>query len=240
MDANLGGTDGEDACKLILASSLPNVPNALTGLSLSEVVSYLCTPKRDLSRLPKDVLGVLATKAWYLHSSREGKLYFKNVQNLVAKLKTTAESYNRESSRKQLKTFLEDVFAPSMRDCYQQVQALSAIDEIDIKSDKVTLVVCEPYPGGLNPDLQKLYADLTFKNRILFLSGQRDTVENLLETAAELKAISHIIAEMDAEKVPDNDPQKVAATDMLDKIQFVSLAPRERLSLRSHIRKVTS
>ena len=91
MDANLGGTDAEDACRLVLAASLANVPNGVVGLSLSEVISYLCTPGRDLSRLPKDVLGVLATKAWYMHSSREGKLYFKNVQNLVAKLKTTAK-----------------------------------------------------------------------------------------------------------------------------------------------------
>ena len=221
MDANLGGTDAEDACKLVLVSSLTNVPNGVVGLSLSEIISYLCAPGRDLSRLPKDVLGVLATKAWYLHSSREGKLYFKNVQNLVAKLKTTAESYNRESSRKKLRDFLDEVFAPSMKDCYQLVQSLPAVDEIDIKSDKVTLVITEPYPGGgLNPDLQKYYADLTFKNRILFLSGQRDTVEGLLETAAELKAIGHIIAEMGAEKLSDSDPQKVAAKDMHDKIQF--------------------
>jgi hypothetical protein len=221
MDANLGGTDGEDACRLLLAASLANVPNGVVGLSLSEVISYLCTPGRDLSRLPKDVLGVLATKAWYLHSSREGKLYFKNVQNLVAKLKTTAEAYNRESSKKELRDFLDGVFVPAMKDCYQLVQALPAVDAIDIKSEKVTMLVTEPYAaGGLNPDLQKYYADLTFKNRILFLSGQRDTMEGLLETAAEMKAIGHIIAEMEAEKVPDNDPQMVAAKDMHDKIRF--------------------
>lgn len=221
MDANLGGTDGEDACRLLLAASLANVPNGVVGLSLSEVISYLCTPGRDLSKLPKDVLGVLATKAWYLHSSREGKLYFKNVQNLVAKLKTTAESYNKESSRKELRDFLDDVFTPVMKDCYQLVQALPAVDEIDIKSEKVTMLITEPYPGGgLNPDLQKYYSDLTFKNRILFLSGQRDTMEGLLETAAEMKAIGHIIAEMEAEKLSDSDPQKVAAKDMHDKIRF--------------------
>jgi predicted AAA+ superfamily ATPase len=68
MDANLGGIDAQDACKLLLVSSLANVPNAVVGLSLSEVVSYLCAPGRDVSRLPKDVLGTLSTKAWYLHS----------------------------------------------------------------------------------------------------------------------------------------------------------------------------
>ena len=129
--------------------------------------------------------------------------------------------YNRESSRKELRDFLDGVFTPTMKDCYQLVQALPAVDEIDIKSDKVTMVIAEPYSGGgLNPDLQKYHADLTFKNRILFLSGQRDTLGGLLETAAELKAIGHIIAEMEGEKVADSDPQKVAAKDMHDKIRF--------------------
>jgi hypothetical protein len=108
-----------------------------------------------------------------------------------------------------------------MKDCYQDVQALPAVDEIEIKSDKVALVISEPFPGGaLHPDLQKFYADLTFKNRVLFLSGQRDLMEALLDTAAELKAITQIVGEMEAERVSDNDPQKVLAIDMLDKIRF--------------------
>lgn len=221
MDANLGGTDAQDACKLLLVSSLANIPNAVVGLSLFEVVSYLCAPGRDVSKIPKDILGVLSTKAWYLHSNREGKLYFKNVQNLVAKLKTTAESYNRESSLKELRTVLAEFFAPAMKDCYQEVLALPPVDEIQIKPDKVTLVICEPFAAsGLHPDLQKLYKDLDYKNRILFLSGTRGTLETLLETAAELKAISYILQEMNAEKVPDNDPQLVAAKDMWDSVRL--------------------
>jgi len=221
MDSHLKGSDAEDACKLILIASLANVPNALLGLSLSEIVSFLCTPGRDLSRLRKEVLQTLATKAWYLHANREGKLYFKNVQNLVAKLRTTAESYNRESSRKELRSFLGGIFNPTMKDCYQEVQALAPIDEIDIRAEKVAMVICEPNPsGGVHPDLEKFYADLTFKNRVLFLSGQRDMMGTLLDTAAELKAITAIVGEMETERVPDSDPQKVAATDMLDKINF--------------------
>ena len=56
-----------------------------------------------------------------------------------------------------------------MKDCYQLVQTLPAVDEIDVKSERVTMLITEPYPGGgLNPDLQKYFSDLTFKNRILF------------------------------------------------------------------------
>lgn len=223
MDANLGGTDAQDVCKLLLVSSLGNAMNAVLGLSLSEIISYLCAPGRDVSRLPKDVLGVLSLKAWYLHSNRDGKLYFRNVQNLVAKLKTTAESFGTgELSRKELKSFLEAAFAPTMRDCYQEVVVLAPIDEIDIKQDKVTLLIYEPHAGGgLHPDLRRFYEDLDYKNRILFLAGARsNSLEALLETAAQLRAIGHILGEMNAEKVPDNDPQRVMANEMMDKIRF--------------------
>jgi Protein of unknown function (DUF499)/Fn3 associated len=213
MDSHLGGTDAQDAAKLLLVASLANVPNA---------VLCLCTPGRDVSKLPKDILGVLTTKAWYLHSNREGKLYFKNVQNLVAKLKTMAEGLNRESSLKQLRTFLGEAFKPiSLKDCYQDVLVFPAVDEIQIKSDRVTLVVCEPDSGsGLPGDLVRFYEDLDYKNRILFLSGSRNTLESLLENAAELKAIASIIGEMEFEKVPDNDPQLVGARDIRDTIRL--------------------
>jgi Protein of unknown function (DUF499) len=221
MDANLGNSDAQDACKLLLIASLANVPNAILGLSPSEVISYLCSPGRDISRLPKDVLGVLATKAWYLHANTEGKLYFKNVQNLVAKLKTVSESYIGEPSRKELKSFLVDAFSPptsSLKDCYQEIQVFPAIDEIKIKPDKVTLIICEPSSSGLNPDWKKFYEDLDYKNRILLLTGSRSTLEALLETAAELKAIKYIVKEMEAQKVPSNDPQLSMAIDLQDKI----------------------
>lgn len=63
MDANLGGTDAQDVCKLLLVASLANVPNAVVGLSISEVIAALCAPGREVSKLPKDIIGTLSTKA---------------------------------------------------------------------------------------------------------------------------------------------------------------------------------
>ncbi|ETX04990.1 MAG: hypothetical protein ETSY2_25620, partial [Candidatus Entotheonella gemina] len=181
MDARLGSTDAQDACKLLLVASLASVPDAVLGLSLSEVTSFLCTPGRDLSMLRKDILAELNTRAWYLHANRDGKLYFKNVQNLVAKLKTTAESYHRESSLKELQKFLGKAFAPSLKDCYQDVLVLPPIDEIEITPNRVSLIVCEPsLGGGLHADLLRFYEDLTYPNRILFLSGTHGSLESLL------------------------------------------------------------
>ena len=33
---------------LLLVASLANVPNAIVGLSMSEVISFLCAPGRDV------------------------------------------------------------------------------------------------------------------------------------------------------------------------------------------------
>src|SRR5208283_5427904 len=68
----------------------------------------------------------LATAAWYLHSNRDGKLFFKNVENLYAKLESLANSYVGEQPLKELRKRLEEMFEPTNRWCYQRVQALPA------------------------------------------------------------------------------------------------------------------
>jgi len=103
MDQNLGGSDTRDACRLIFVASLANVPNAVVGLSMPEIVAYLCSPGRNLAKLKSDVLEKLATAAWYLHANRDGKFFFRNVENLNAKLEGLAKTYVREQSIKELR-----------------------------------------------------------------------------------------------------------------------------------------
>ena len=217
LDKERGSRDATDAAKLLLISSLSNVPGAVQGLTLSETIAYLATPEHDITKL-KETLSILSTQAWYLHTTRDGRLFFKNVQNLVAKLKTTADTYNKESAMKELRTFLDTIFAPVQKDCYQEAKVFPALDELNIGQDKVTLVVYEPHHGDLHPDLNAYYQDLGYKNRILFLSGQRDTMDSLIDNAREYKAISQIVKEMDSEKTAANDPQRIAAGELKDKI----------------------
>jgi hypothetical protein len=227
LDKRLPGsdTDAQDAAKLLLMASLGSASGATLGLRLTEAVSYLCRPGRNVSRLPKDVIGVLTTTAWYLHSDREGRLFFKNVQNLIAKLNTTAAAYTREIRLKQLQSFLARIFEPSVSDCYQTVKALPPVDEIELQQDKVLLVIAEAAPaGGLVDDLRKFWDDTTWRNRVCFLTGERETSDKLLDTAAELKAIDHILAEMRAEKVPEKDPQFQSAEDISEKVQMRMLS----------------
>jgi hypothetical protein len=218
LDTNLGGNDSQDVMKLLLVASLSNVAGGTKGLTLPELVANLCAPGRDISKLKNEVLNRLVTTAWYLHTGRDGRLFIKNVQNLVARLRTTAESYLHDQSVKELRERLGELFKPETGWCYQKVQVLPAVDEIDITQDKTVLVVANPHPGGLHPDLQTLYDNIDFKNRVGFLTGQR-SADSLLNAAKELKAIRHIIDELKSEGTPDNDPQLVQARDLLDRIQ---------------------
>lgn len=220
MDANRGGTDAQEVAKLLLVASLANVPNATLGLSESEVVQYMCAPERDVAALPKEILGELASaRAWYLHQGRDGRLFFKNTQNVVAKLQTIARGFNRESARQELRRRLEAMFQPALRDAYQEVYALPAVDSIDIKPDKVALVLYQPHgSAGLHPDLQALYNSLEYKNRVLFLSGQVESMEALIDAAAEGKAIDTILEEMNADGTAERDPQRQEALRFKDRI----------------------
>jgi len=218
LDTNLGGTQAQDVMKLLLVASLSTVAGGTRGLTLPEIVANLCAPGRDIAKLKGEVINRLVTTAWYLHAGRDGRLFIKNVQNLVARLRTTAESYLRDQSLRELRERLAELFKPENGWCYQKVQALPAVDEIDVSQGQTVLVIASPHPNGLNPDLVKLYDNIDFKNRIGFLTGQR-SADALLNAAKELKAIRHIIDELRSEGTPDNDPQLVQARDLLDRIQ---------------------
>ena len=215
MDANLGeGEDTQDVMRLLLVASLGNVPGAIKGLTIPEIIAYLCAPGRDISRLQNEVISRLITAAWYLHSTNDGRLHLRNVQNLNARVTTTAGAYVRDQATRELKARLEEIFKPSGGHCYQKLEPLPAIDEIDVSADRLTLIVSEPHPEGLHPDLVKLYEQHAYRNRLCFLTGQRP-FNSLLARARELKAINQIIDEMHQEGMADADPQMQQAREQL-------------------------
>ncbi|GIV64890.1 DUF499 domain-containing protein [Bellilinea sp.] len=218
IDRDSKTNDATDVARLLLMASLSNIPNAVLGLSIPEIVAYLTEPGRDLARLKNDVLQKLATYAWYLHSTRDGKLYFRNVENLNAKLETLVKTYLEEQAIKELRARLNELFQPKRKDVYQRVVIFPALDEIELTQDEVTLVIVRPQSGGLNPKIKDFYDQTTWKNRLAILTGPRDTYAQLLENGKRLRAIVHIQEQLKAEQVPDNDPQMVQAKGLLDRI----------------------
>jgi hypothetical protein len=219
MDANLGGTDTQDVARLLLMSSLAGVPNAVVGLSIPEIIAFLAAPGRDVTRLKTEVLEKFSTAAWYLHGTTDGKLYFKNVENLIAKLERLVRNYLPEQAIKELRTRLDDLFSPARKWAYQRLAVLPAVDEIELSSDQITLVIYEPQQGTeLRKELKDFYDQATWKNRIAFLTGSKNTFDQLIDTGKRLKAIQYIVDDLKSEKLSDNDPQMVKGRELHDRI----------------------
>ncbi|SIT51341.1 conserved hypothetical protein [Paraburkholderia piptadeniae] len=223
IDSKYGGTDAQDVSKLLLVASLASVPNATHGLRQNDIMAFLCAPGRDISKIKKEIVDYLPTQAWYLHPSNDGRLFYKDIQNLAAKLHSTAKQYNQQTCLKELRAYLEGLFQPSVRDCYQRTEMLAAIDEVRLESDKTTLLLVQPasdvdVTSRLPKEWVKFHADQEFKNRALYLTGSQETLIHVLEQAAQYKAINSILTEMTDEGVATRDPQRQQADQNLDQI----------------------
>jgi len=203
--------------KLLLVSSLNETAHGLQGLNDSDMLGYLCEPGIDLSQYKK-VLEDIKSQCWYLKMDNRGRYYFQNTKNMVAEMNTLVDSYSNEAAKKELRKFLESAFAPKMKKCYELLYVMPAVDEISLDMNKVALVIYEPFAGnGIHPDLKAFFENCPYKNRVMFLSGQRSVMEKLYENSKRLTAIRQIIQGMKEEHVSETDQQYREANDQCDK-----------------------
>ncbi|HIJ86203.1 MAG TPA: DUF499 domain-containing protein [Desulfuromonadales bacterium] len=228
IDLANGNSDASDAARLILVASLSTTPGAIHGLREYQLVDCLQRPGRDLSTFKANVLDKLAVRAWYLHSSADGRLFFKNQQNLAAKLRSTAQSLHPETVDRMLRDHLEQYFSVSMRDCFQVVKVLPPLDQVQVEQEKTTLVIVRP--GGLAnqlpipADWQAWWGQQQYKNRILFLTGSKDTFQKVVDSARQTRALQSIEDDLKSEGTPADDPQWRALDALRDRVglQFTS------------------
>ncbi len=222
IDIANGNSDASDAARLILIASLSTTPGAIHGLREYQLVDCLQRPGRDLSTFKANVLDKLGTRAWYLHNSADGRLFFKNQQNLAAKLRSTALSLHAETIDRMLREHLESYFSPDLRDCYQTIKVLPPLDEVQVDQEKTTLVIVRP--GGqanqlpISADWQGWWAQQQFKTRVLFLTGSRDTFQKVLDSARQTRALQSIEDELKSENTPSDDPQWRALDMLRDRV----------------------
>ncbi|MES1976706.1 MAG: DUF499 domain-containing protein [Pseudomonadota bacterium] len=222
IDLVNGNPDASDAARLILVASLSTTPGAIHGLREYQLVDCLQRPGRDLSTFKANVLDKLATRAWYLHNSTDGRLYFKNQQNLAAKLRSIALSLHPQTVDGELRKSLLENLAPSLRDCYQVVSVLPPPDEVQVEQDKTTLVVVRPGSQAnqlpISGDWQAWWTQQQYKNRVFFLTGSRDTFQKVLDSARQKNALQSIDEELRSENTPADDPQWRALDALRDRV----------------------
>lgn len=206
------GDDAQDAAKLVFLASLSQAVNPTLGLTRSEIAQYLTRPGRDVAAL-RDVIDRLQASAWYLHPTADGKLLFKNTENLVAKLDSYVQGMQREQAEGELRDRLKQMFKPIVGACYQQLLPLPALDQVPLGQDAVTLVVFKPSPGAKD-DVRRFWEHQQYRNRVAFLTGGGQAYDTVLLRARELKAIKVILAEMRGEGRREDDPQLATAVEL--------------------------
>ena len=219
LDAPLNSTDMQDLTKLILMASLGKSHGTVTGLTMNEAIAYISTPGRDIRNFNKE-LDELKQRAWYLYFDRDNRLFFRQVQNVNAKLNDEIRGFTYEQAKLHIKDILKEQFKPLQSDCYQEVLVFPSIEEIDLKKNKVTLILTEPGTEsfGLKEEVLKFYDDATFKNRVMFLTGQRVAMKNLIDITKEYKAIENIVYEMEhGDNVASSNSELNQAKDIFDK-----------------------
>lgn len=221
LSEELGNDLPLKAAKLLYMSSLSATQGAVKGLKSTELVANLVAPSLDIASLNSKVLPALRERSWYLHADKSGNLLYKDVLNIAAKISTYRKTLAQEAIRKEIRQILEKLFAPTIKDVYQEIRVLPAVDEIQEDKNKVTLVIYQPYPAGsIHPDLQDKYDHTRFKNRLLFLTGDHQSMDTITENARSIRAAEDVKNEMLADKVATNDPQFQEVENLLDNYRF--------------------
>lgn len=211
--------------KLVFMASLNDTLNGVNGLSERDAYGYLAAPGANLDEYRK-AFDEMRSRCWYLKSDTAGRYAFQHTKSMVAEISSLVDSYSNELARQELMKTLKANFSPRLRNCYELLYVMPAIDEIKLEMNKVALVIYEPYAGGgLHPDLRAFYDNAVFKNRLLFLSGPKATMDTLYENSKRRTAIESVIDTMRANpNFTETDPQYKEASALLDKYTHALLS----------------
>ena len=197
-----------EAARLVLISSLSNVVDGITGLNLGEVIDGLARPGLDISAA-KTQLDTLASKAWYLHR-KENHYRFDTIRNVNAEIETTVTSLTDQQGLERMQTQLREFFHPTPSAPYSELLVFPSIDQIVLNRDRVTLVIARPDPAGLLPDLQEFYRQSNLRNRVMFLTGDRNNYTALLDAGRRLRGIEIVGRRIQgSEKVSSEQKQEL-------------------------------
>ena len=216
IDAD-GGTDAQDAARLLFLSSLSTAVNPTVGLHRTEIAEYLAEPGRDMARL-KQAIDILQERANYLHPMAGSKLVFRNTENLVAKVEEYVRNTTADMREQELRKRLTDLFRPGDGDVYQEVYALTPFDQISLEPDKVKLVIHKPTPDSMEA-AQEFFDQQLYKNRVCLLTADSEPYRTTLEKAAYLAAIERVMSEPAFSGLSPNDPQRKQADDLSTQYQ---------------------
>jgi hypothetical protein len=216
IDAKFENQIATSVARALYFASLSTATNPVLGLSLNEIVYQLLDPRRELGELYSKVIPALEESCTFLHRSAEGRLYFRDVQNLVALINRIKSDAGLTVREKVLSEKLEQIFNPFKKHLYQSLKVLPALGDVSLNISDITMVVFKPTDESTD-EIKKFFNGQSFKNRVLFLTGQAQTYDGVLDRAAYLYAIDKAEDKLKSDDVPPTDPQFIQASDLRDK-----------------------
>ena len=185
--------------KWIFSASLSEVnPHGLTDAELAE---YLLAPGRSILGL-HDALKKLYDTCWYIEQTKSGRYLFNRHKNLNAQVNSYTNVCTNADRDTKIEAKLVEMFEPKDKRCYQKLEVLPVLDQVQLERDKTTLIVLKP-----DTDFQKFFAGQKYKNRVAFLTAVDQTgIFQVNKKAQRLWAISQVVKDL----TPDDTQFKKA------------------------------
>lgn len=203
IDIAAGSNYAKQVGTLLLTASLSTAVNSIKGLSESEMLECLIDPNHQASDY-RSAFDELQKSAWYLHQTQEGRNYFDHQENLTKKLQGYADKAPLNKVDELIRFRLNEMYKPITREAYEKVLPLPEMDEAGalLKTARVLLIIS---PDGKTPPgvVAGFFRNLTNKNNILILTGDKSSM------ASVEKAARHVYAAARADKeIAASHPQR--------------------------------
>ncbi|WP_114969907.1 anti-phage-associated DUF499 domain-containing protein [Rhodoferax ferrireducens] len=202
LDAQNGNKNASEVANLLFTASLSTAVNAVKGLSREEILECVVTPLRSVLEY-NSAIDEMQSECWFLHLSQDAKLYFDRQENLTKMLQGLAATAPEAQIDELVKTRLQQMFFPTRKTAYTKVIALPRLNEVidEVKRNRVLLII-DPANKMPPEALSQFFAELTEKNNLLVLTGDKTLMASI--GAAARKVYATLKAET---KIPKNHAQ---------------------------------
>lgn len=188
IDASNGNRNSTEVANLLFTASLSTAVNAVKGLTREEILECVVTPTQSVVEYNAAIDSMLA-ECWFLHQNQDSKMYFDRQENLTKMLQSIAATAPEAQIDELIKRRLEDMFLPTRKTAYSKVIALPRLNEVieEVKRNRVLLVI-DPATKMPPEALSQFFAELTEKNNLLVLTGDKTQMASIESAARKVYA----------------------------------------------------
>lgn len=188
LDAKNGNKNASEVANLLFTASLSTAVNAVRGLSREEILECVVTPLQSVLEYTA-AIDQMQSVSWFLHLSQDSKLYFDRQENLTKMLQGLAESAPEAQIDELVKSRLQQMFQPNRKTAYTKVIALPRLNEVidEVKRNRVLLII-DPANKMPPEALAQFFGELTEKNNLLVLAGDKTLMANIESAARKVYA----------------------------------------------------